>query len=136
MPPWRYHWPGLALLSLLSGCALRSAQPVPPPSPCALGPETVAWGLSGGQGLLIGACLGCLPALMALLWLGGQRRLRWLAKSRLRSSPLVLLLRLRFLRRELHKLMAQGRRQAQVVKLGPRRRGGQPPPPGRGQGGL
>lgn len=135
MPLWRHPWPGLALLPLLWGCALRSTQPGPPPPPCALGPESVAWGLSGGQGLLIGACLGCLPAL-AWLWLGGRRHRGRLARARPRRDGAALLTRLRFLRREINKLMAQGRRQALVVELGSRRRAGHQPPPGRDQGGL
>ncbi|MBI4798736.1 MAG: hypothetical protein HY794_08390 [Desulfarculus sp.] len=138
MPPRRCPWPGLALLSMLWGCALRGAQPaphhVPPPHVCALAPEAF-WGLSSDQGMLIGACLGCLPAL-ALLWLGGQRCLGRRARPRRQSPPLALLARLRFLRRDINKLMAQGRRQAQVVELGSRRRAGHQPPPGRDQGGL
>lgn len=123
MSPWRAPWLGLALPPLLWGCALRGLQPgspppppAPPPSCCTLGPEAF-WGLSCGQGMLIGACLGCLPAL-ALLCLGGLRRLGWLSRPRRQSPPLALLLRLRFLRRELHKLMAQGHGQANVVSLG------------------
>ncbi|MBI5522296.1 MAG: hypothetical protein HY910_06690 [Desulfarculus sp.] len=142
MPPRRCPWLGLVLLALLSlpcGCALRGVQPaphhVPPPHTCAALAPGAFWGLSGDQGMLIGAYLGCLAAL-ALLWRSGQRRRGRRARPRRQSPPLVLLARLRFLRWEINKLMAQGRRQAQVVELVSRRRAGHQPPPGRGQGGL
>ena len=126
----RLSWSCLSLLPLFSGCVISHGQrPQTGPalvyaSPSVLASlEPCAW-LPGGLGLLILClCLGCLPALGALWWLGAPRWGR-LARRLRRPWPSTHL-RLRLLLRELESLLAADRRQAKVVSLPvrlPRRR--------------
>jgi len=122
MPPWRFIGTGLFLLCLVGGCVAPQA-PLEPAGAAATAPAGAAGQapdplrrLLGDHGLLLGLCLGWLPALGAILW---RVNLRPGAAGR-GKAPLPVPLRLQVILLELEEIAAHGQARAQGTPFGRR----------------